>query len=791
MRALHRKLFRTIREGWGQSIAVVLVVGSGIANYICLNSAYLDLSRTRDEYYVQERLADIELLLERAPAASTYRMEELPGVREIRGRIVGEANIDVPGLDEPRTGRIVSMPTTDTPVLNDIVIRSGKYFDEGAQDQVILSEKFAQSNHLAVGDRLDITVKSKRYSLRVVGTAIAPEFVYLIRNVQELIPAPERFGVLWVPHAFAETAMDMKGSYNSFLGVLDDRSTDSAVLDAAEKMFKPFGVRAKVTRNEMISNRFLKDELHGLSVSARVVPAIFMSIAALILFVLLNRMVRTERTQVGLMKAYGYSDFAVAMHYIQYALLLTVGGCVVGFLGGQLLARGLVMGLYAQFYVFPNLASHVYPEVLWRSMLVAGMAAVAGALFAALQAAAIHPAEAMRPEPPASARRIFLELIPGLWRRISFLWKMILRNIMRNRARAAINAFGVSVSTALLLLGFFLVDALDYGLTFQFRRVQREDVRVSFVLEESRKALYDMAHLDGVRRAEPMLQYPFELRTGWRRKEVLVVGLPERGELQQLMDFSLRDVALPQEGLVITTFLAKELGLAPGDVVTLKPLMGKVTQERPVVVSRISEQFLGNSGYMNLDALSRLLGDGPVLNTALLRIEPEKADSIKKALKDVPGIASVSFKEESFRSLRETIGQNIRVQNTMVLFFAGVIACAVIYNVTAVALAERQRELASLRVLGLSIQEVGKIVYNENIVLSAVGIAMGIPMGQLLCYWIVQAYSNELFRLPYHILPKSYAYAALLTMVFVFAANLLVRRRILGLDLVEVLKERD
>lgn len=791
MGALHKKLLRAIREGWGQSLAVAMVVGSGIANYICLNTAYLDLTRTRDNYYVSERLADFELVLERAPSASKFRLEDLPGVRQVRGRIIGEGNLDIEGVVEPRSGRIVSMPSTHSPVLNDLIIRSGKYFDEGAEDQVILSEKFATSNHIALGDRIDVTVKSKRYSLRVVGTAISPEFVYLIRNVQELIPAPERFGVLWVPHSFAEACMDMKGSCNSFLGTLDNPDAAAAVLDSAEKLLKPFGVHAKVRRADMISNRFLHDELHGLSVSARVVPALFMSIAALILFVLLNRMVRNERTQIGLMKAYGYSDFAVAIHYVQYALLLTLAGTILGFIAGQLLAKMMVELLYAEFYIFPNLRAHIYTEIIFKSTAIAAAAAIAGAVFAAAQAAAIHPAEAMRPEPPRTAHRIFLEAIPGLWRHVTFLWKMILRNIMRNRARAAISAFGVSVSTALLLLAFFMLDALNYGLDFQFRRVQREDVRVSFVMEEGRRALYELAQIPGVRRAEPMLQYPFELQSGWRKKELVVIGTEPRSELQNLMDFQLRDVVLPPAGLVITDYLAKELGVHPGDVVTLKPLMGKVTREQPVIIGQITEQFLGNSGYMDINALSRLLGEGEILNTALLRIEPEAAPIVKKKLKDVPGIASVGFKEDAFRSLRETIGRNIRVQNWLVLFFAGVIACSVIYNVTAVSLAERQRELASLRVLGLSTQEVGGIIYNENFVLSICGIAMGIPFGQLLCYGIVTAYSNDLFRLPFVIHPKSYALAALGTVFFVIIANLLVRRRISGLDLVEVLKERD
>jgi len=788
--ALHKKLFRTFIEQWGQSLAVIMVIASGTANFICLNSAHSDLSLTRDTYYQKYRLADFEMIVERAPESTAFKLEEIPGVRQVRGRVIGEAKVDIEGVEEPRAGRIVSMPASPGAVLNDIALREGRYFDEGAEDQTIVSERFAKANNLQLGDRIDITVKSRRYSLRIVGLALAPEFVYMIRNVQELIPSPERFGVLWVPEDFAQSAMDLRTSFNSFLGTVDDPDRVDAVVDQADKALKPFGVHAKVKRSDMISNRFLTDELHGLSVSARIVPAIFMTIAATILLVLLNRMVRTERTQVGLMKAYGYSDLAVATHYIQYALLLTLGGCILGFFGGQWLARGLI-GLYVQFYAFPLLESRVYPDVVARSMALAAGAALVGAISAALQAAQIQPAEAMRPEAPKVAHQVWLERIPALWRRVSFLWKMIFRNIARNRVRAGLNSFGVSVATGLLIMGFFTMDALHFGLSFQFQRAQREDVRVSFITERGTEALHSIAQMPHVRRAEAMLQYPFELKTAWRKKEVVVVGLEDDSELQPLLNFALQRVPVEGEGLIITQHMANQLGLKVGDFVTLKPLMGKVTREFQVPISRTTEQFLGNSGYMRIETLSRMLGEETVLNAALLRIAPEGEDYLKKTLKDVPGVAAVNFTKDSYRSLLDTIGANMQVQNTMVLFFAGIIACSVIYNITAVALAERQRELASLRVLGLSPQEVGRILYNENIVLSLIGVMMGWPLGTAICKLIVHAYSNDLFRLPFYIEPRTYAMSSLLSLFFVFLANLMVRRRILRLDLVEVLKERD
>jgi putative ABC transport system permease protein len=775
---------------WPQSLGVVAVVMCGIAAYICVYSAYLNLSLTRDTYYAQNRFADFEILVDRAPETAVFKLEAIPGVRQVRKRIVEEVNVDIPGIDEPRIGRLISMPMPRVPVINDMVLLAGRYFDPGTQSETVLSEHFARANGLEIGDRVHISVDNKKYSLRIVGIGASPEYVYMIRNVQSLVPSPEGFGILWVPEDFAETALDLKSACNNIVGLVDDPHDLDVILDEADKILDPYGVFAKTKRENQISNRFISDEIKGLGVSAKIVPTLFLGIAALIILILLNRMVRTERTQIGLMKAFGYSNWAVGVHYIEYGIVLALVGCVGGFLLGQWMAGGMIR-IYVQFYQFPILESRVYWDVLARSMGITLVFATLGALTAAIQAARIRPAESMRAEAPRTVNKVWIELFPPLWRRVSFTWKMIFRNISRNRFRAGVNLFGVAISLSLLLMGFFMTDSTEFGMNFQFRDVQRDDVKVSFQKEQGKDALLEASRFPHVRRAEAFLEYPFEIRSDWRKKDIIVTGVTADSEMFKVMNFAREPFHLGGNTVVLADRLAQELAVEPGDTIELEPLLGRIDRTFTITVRAVAQQFVGTGAYMDLLDLSRMLDEPFALNSALLRIEAGGRPELNKRLKEIGGIAAVSFNQDAYDSIKKTIGQSMAITNTILLSFAAVIAFSIIYNITAVSLSERQRELASLRVLGFSSSEAGRIMYHENILMGVLGIFAGIPMGIGICALLVKAYSNDMFRLPFHIDRSTYATAILLTMSFVLLANLAVRRKIEQLDLVEVLKERE
>ncbi len=790
MNSLHKKLVRTLLGSRGQSLAVVMVVVCGTAVYICMHATHLNLKLTRDTYYTQNRFADFEIMLERAPITALYKIEEIPGVRRVRGRMVQDVNVDIPGIDAPRTGRLVSMPSPRKEVINDVVVLSGRYFEAGALDEVILSARFAAANGLDLGDRIEAVVKSKKYSLRIVGLGLSPEYVYMIRSAQDFIPSMEKFGILWVPEEFAETALDMQEACNSIAGLADSEDQLDEILDRAGKILAPYGVFAKVKRENQISNRYISDEIKGLGVSATIIPTLFLGIAALILLVVLNRLVQTERPLIGLLKAYGYSNAAVAFHYVEYALALAAFGCLGGFAAGHWLAQGLI-SLYVEFYQFPLLESRVYPSVLARSMGMALVFAALGALSAAARAARIQPAAAMRPEAPRSARPVLLERIPVLWSSLSFTWKMVFRNMARNKLRSSITVFGCMVSTGLILIGFFGPDSIKFAIAFQFKEVQREDLRLAFQFEHGKDTLYEIQKFDHVRYAEALLEYPFEISAGWRKKEVMVVGIPRDAQLRRLKTFDGGEVEIEGRGLVLSDKLARTLNAGPGSTLALKPLMGRIKKTREVTVRAVSQQFLGTNAYMELEALSRLLDEPFAMNAALLRIDAEGGRELTKKLKDVSGVSSVIFSKDAYQSLLDTLAANLAISNGMILVFAWVISFSIIYNVTSVALAERRRELASLRVLGLTPSEVGRILYYENFLLGIGGIALGVPFGVGMCKLLVKAYDTELYRMPFHIEQRSYAIAVLLVISFVLLANLATRRKLRQLDLVEVLKQQE
>jgi len=585
-------------------------------------------------------------------------------------------------------------------------------------------------------------------------------------------------------------ALGMQEACNEIVGHLDAGVRADVLLDRIEDLLEPYGVLTTIERKDQLSHRYLGDEIKGLGVSARITPAIFLGIAAMILAVMLERIVHRERTQIGVLKAFGYSNFAIGAMYMKFALLLSVVGALLGFVVGDRLARALVR-MYTQFYEFPLLRHRFYPSILLLSLGISLCAGAMGAAWAVAQAVRVDPALAMRPPAPRAGRRIWLERWGVLWRSISFSGKMILRNIYRNKLRSGLTVFGIMWATAIMLVGYFTADSMDYLISYHFSVFQKQDVRVDFHTERGRCALLDASRFPHVRAAEPLLEYPFTLNAGWRHKDIAVTGLYPDGHMLRLLTPDGRPVDLGDDGLVLAAHLADTLHLRPGDTVVMKPLLGKVERESVVRVRNVVRQYLGGGAYMNIHAMSRLLDEPFALNSALLRVERGSERALDEYLKDVPGVASVETKNDSRQRVKETLAESMAISNLFLSAFAGVIAFAIIYNSTSISLTERMRELASLRVLGFKLSELQRIVYGENALLCAVGTAVGLGVGTLLCRLIVTAYQTDVYRLPFHITRRTFVISVVGILVFMFIANLASRRRITRMDMVEVLRARE
>jgi putative ABC transport system permease protein len=784
---LDRKLVRDLWHLRGQLAAVAVVVACGIAVVITTRTSYSSLLESRTAYYRDYRFADVFVSLKRAPEALRVKLAALPGVAAVDTRIVAAVTLDVPGLAEPATGRLVSVPERRRPILNDLHLRRGRWLEPGRREEVIISEAFANANHLAVGGTLGAVLNGRWQRLRIVGIAISPEYIYEIGE-GGLFPDNRRFGVLWISRLSLASAFDMVGAFNDAVVQLNPGATSPDVIARLDVFLKPYGGLGAYDRRDQVSARFINDEIAQNRVSGTAIPAVFLGVAAFLLNVVLARLVNLEREQIGTLKAFGYANWMVGWHYLKLALVALLAGAVAGILAGVWLAEG-VNARYAQFYRFPAFLFRLDLTALALALLTTLVAAVVGAAGAVWRVVRLPPAAAMQPEPPARFRAGLLERL-GLERTLGVPARMIARSFERRPVRAVFSVLGIASAVSILLVGRFFIDAIAHLADVQFRHVQRENVTVLFNTPRPASVRYELAHLPGVLRAEPFRSAPVRLRAAHRSRRVALLGLAESGELRQLLTRDLARVALPPEGLLLTGKLAEILEVSPGDTLTVEVLEGSRATRR-VVVGGTVDELLGLSAYMDRQALDRLLREAGTASGAFLRTDPAEAAALNERLKQLPGVAGASNREATLASFRATLARSIGMVTTVLLGFAGSLAIAMIYNTARIALSERARDLASLRVLGFTQGEVSFMLLGEQATLTGAGIAAGLLLGYGLCAILSGLYQWELFRIPLVLSTSTYAFAVAVVLAAAAVSALLVRHRLVRLDLVAVLKSRE
>lgn len=789
--ALDKKLLRDLKQFRGQAIAVTGVIFAGIAAFFCFYSAFLNLDLTRRAYYQEYRFADLEIVLERAPLSEALqRVGSLSGIRHVEGRIVKDVNLELPGVNDPQFGRVISLPNLRKNVINDIYLVRGRYFSSDRLNEVIVNERFFQANQLQLGDYIYAVINQRKQPLRIVGTALSPEFVYAIPSANQFIPDDKRFAILWVKRDFAEMAFNMEGGCNNIVALVSDNQELDTLLEKAKKTLDQYGVYAGVKQSEQLSNYFLSNELKGLKTTAIIIAILFLGIAALILLIMMRRMVKQQRIQIGVIKAFGYSDIAVAFHFWKFALIIAIVATTLGIIGGHILGMRLIV-LYKEFFQFPLLKFGVYPEIVFLSYLLSMLFAIAGSTGAVIALVRLPPAEAMRPETPITAIATPFEKIAIIWRHLSFTWKVVVRNVLRYRARSIFTVFGVMVATGIIIMGYFSFDSSNELLRYQFTEVQREDMEVRLAKEYGMSAYYAALRFPYTIYAEPMFQYAFEIRSGWRKKNVPVIGIPDKPKLRRFLDKYGNDIRPTARGLILGERLAEFLEVNVGDPVYIKPLSGKIKRTYKVTVTGTVKEYIGLNAYADMRFLTALLDSDTLVNSLLLRVEKGKEDRLSRWLKGVPAVLSSSIKQNTLQMYYDALVRGMRIMNVFLLYLSGVIAFAIIYNSSTISIMERTRELATLRVMGFTIREVSKIIFYENYLLSLLGLIVGYPFGMLICRLLVFAYETELYEWPYYIQGKTFAISGIFILLFVTIANFISRRRVKRLDLIEALKTRE
>jgi len=781
---LDRKLLRDLWEMKGQALAIAAVVAAGVAMFVTYLSNFDSLRRTRAEYYDTARFADVFASLKRAPANVEARIASVRGVERVMTRVVADVTLDVPGMSEPATGRLISLPARGRPELNDLFLRKGRWVDPARPDEVLASEMFCDAHGFGPGDRVAALINGRRRWLTIVGVALSPEYVYAIRP-GELFPDKRRFGIFWMSASALAPAFDMEGGFNDLSVALSRGASLPEVVADLDRILEPYGGRGAIPQTQQISGWTLENELSQLQMFGFITPLIFLSVAAFILNVALTRALTLQRAQIAALKALGFSNREIGWHYIKWGLVIAAAGACLGVAGGAWLGSGMI-GLYNQYFRFPNLDYRMSTDVAMASLVGALIVAALGAWSAVRRAVRIPPADAMRPEAPAFFRRSVFE---GHLR-LTVTSRMVLRNLERQPIRSLVSVVGIAFAVAVLFVGLSFIDVMDLLINQQFELSMRQDATVSFVEPRSGRAVHDVLHMPGAMDVEPMRMVPVRLRSGARTRTLAITGLPEHPTLNRVVTRDGRTVTLPTEGLVLSKMLGEILGIVPGDQVRVSVLEGR-RQTLDVPVRLLVDDSLGLQAYMRQDALHRLLGEGAVVSGAAVTVDPAAMEQFHAAVKTMPSVAGVALREMTLRNFRETMAETMNLQIFFNVLFSGVIAFGVVYNSARVSLSERSHELASLRVLGFTRAEISLILLGELAVLTLIALPLGALIGYGLGQVILRGFNNEMYRLSFVVSPATVAWAFLVVIAAAFVSGLIVRRRLDRLDLVAVLKRRD
>lgn len=785
MTPLRRKVLRDLRRLWAQVLAIALVLAAGVATMILGNGAYASLSETRARFYEENRFADIFADVTRAPRALLAEIAAIEGVLDAEARIVRLGLLNIAGMQEPGSVLFVSLPGSDGG-LNQLHLRRGRLPDPQSAAEVAIAEGFATAHGLDPGDRLSVLMDGQRRELRITGIALSPEFVYALGPGQ-MMPDPRRFGIVWAPRASLEAAFDLEGAFSNVVLKLAPGANPDRVIETLDRLIAPYGGVGATARRDQISHAFLDAELKQLSAMVKVLPPIFLLVAAMLVNMTLSRLIALEREQIGLLKAIGYSPRAVAQHYVEFVVMIALAGIGLGLAAGTWLGIGLAQ-MYARFFTFPYLVFIRDPQVYGLAAVITLASAVGGALYAVRIVLRLAPAVAMAPPAPATYRQR-----AGRGRgllRLRQTGVMVTRHLLRWPFRTASSTLGVAMAVAILVASLWSFGSIDRMIDITFFRSDRHDAQIVFGGPEPQATLFAVRQMPGVMRAEPFRTVTVRISHRNLSRKLALTGHPEGADLSRVLDPGLRPMAIGGGGLVLSEALAAALDVGPGDRVTVEVLDGA----RPVLtlpVGGISLGYVGLGATMEIGALNRMLGEGPMVSGVNLMLDPAAETAFYAAARAAPKTAMITVARLMLTRFRETLAENITVMVTVYVTLAAIIAVGVVYNFSRIALSEQGRELASLRVLGFTNREVSGVLFGEL----AVVVLLAQPLGWLIGYGIslamVAAFSSDLYRVPFVIGREVLATASLVVLAAALVSAFAIRGRIDNLDMIEVLKTRE
>ncbi|MBM4449312.1 MAG: FtsX-like permease family protein, partial [Chloroflexi bacterium] len=720
---LHLKLLRDIKSAKIQYGAVAFIIFLGITIFICGYEAYLNLDISYNSYFDRLNMGDYWISVDEIDNRAVRQLNEIPGVAAI-GRIRGDVNVDMGGeTGEKVAGHVISLPSLHLPDVNLVQIESGGYFSPEFGREILVENHFADYHKIQPGDWLTLEYQGVKAKFRVMGIVVSPEYLWVTKSAQDAMPSPRTFGVFFMPESTAEQIFGMDGKSSELVLRVAPGVDRGKVLDRVKGILRrhdigritskddPVKVRAReidiirgvrtaymTARKDLPSVQLLRQDLEGFAMLAFLFPLLFLTMASLSIYVLLSRLVESQRIQIGLMRAIGYSRSSILFHYMGFALVVGIAGSLTGVIAGHLLANGLTEMYVSQLNI-PSMIVITHWGVIVVGILIGmGIPLVAG-LLPAWSTLSIQPAEAMRPAIPASGNRIVMRTLAFLLGPFPYVLKVPLRNIFRNVRRSLFMASGVASAVILILVSMSFVDAVDSTFDMQFNVVQKYDAFVYLQGVGAASTATYIGNLKGVKETEAVLEMPYRVRYGGNTVDTSIAGFPAGSSMYWLVGEDGRRIDVTNDGVLIPISYKERLGAEVGDTVQLEPLVGTVGETEKKLAGYV-QTAVGARAFMPLREVQKLQHNLGAATGIFVKFDGLPSADLLKRMYDMPQVASVELVSDTRALIDEMMGF-FWVMIGFMLMMGVTLGVAIIFNGVTINVLQRTREMAVMRAIGL------------------------------------------------------------------------------------------
>jgi putative ABC transport system permease protein len=765
IRRINLKLLRDIWKGKVQYFAVALIIFLGVSIFITCYEAYLNLSISYNSFYDRLNMADYWISVDQIGDNAVRDINEIAGV-EASGRIVQDLFIDMGEQGgEKVTGRVISLPENVMPVVNRVEIEVGNYFSRSSGREILVERHFADYYNLKPGDWLTLEHEQVKSRFRIRGIVMSPEHIWVVKSAQEPMPTPRTFGVIFIPIGEAEKLFDMEGTVNEItFSVAPNVDHDQVLAEVRAILqrnyikrmtFKDDPVDVQNRRIDIVQGirsaymterknlpvvQILRQDLQQFATLAFLFPLMFLAMAALTIYVLLNRLIESQRIQIGLMRAMGYGRSTVMFHYLGFALIVGLVGSITGVIAGHLWANALTAEYVKQLNI-PIIETEYHWPALFGGFATGILVPLIAGLMPALATMAIQPAEAMRPPAPPSGDRFIMTPLLYILKPFPYYIKMPIRNIFRNFRRSLFMATGIASAIIMVLVAMGFVDAVDDMFNRQFNTVQRYDGMVILQGGGAVSNISLISHIEGVAAAEAVLDVPYRIRYKDKKIDTSIEGIPEHSTMLNLITQDGAKIDVSADGVLLPYSYKDKLGAEIGDDIRLEPLRGTMGETDKKLIGYVWS-YIGGRAYMPLREVQRLIRDSGAATAAMVKFDGPPEEYTMQRLYNIPQVASIELVADTRKMLDEQMGF-FWVMIGIMLSMGTALGAAIIFNGVMVNVTQRSREMATMRAVGLGDNMLSFMISLENIIIAVLGVIAGIPLGKFIAQKFFEASASS------------------------------------------------